>query len=120
MPNAVDQTRFVERFLCQHALQVRSDFVLVFPVGNVFLQVFLHGIRLQVRTAVTRALHRANGRRIRRIRIGVGRAQHVRSKRGVVAAAVFHVNAQHDIQHTCFHLGKLTVGAQHGQNGFRR
>ena len=46
MSNAVDQTRFVERFLCQHALQVRSDFVLVFPVGNVFLQVFLHGIRL--------------------------------------------------------------------------
>ena len=44
----------------------------------------------------------------------------MRSKRGVVAAAVFHVNAQHNVQHTRFHLGKLTVGAQHGQDGFRR
>ena len=42
----------------------------------------------------------------------------IRDRGGVVAAAVFHVQQQCNIQYVCFQVGVLLVGAQHLQQVF--
>ena len=66
------------------------------------------------------ALERADGRRVRRVRVGIGRRQHARCERGVVTAAVLGVQAQHDVEHARFLRREMAIGTQHGQNGLGR
>ena len=67
-----------------------------------------------------RPLERTDSAGVRGVRIGVGRGQHARGKRGVVAAAMLGMQAQHDVQHARFLSRELAIGTQHGQDGLGR
>ena len=64
------------------------------------------------------ALQRTDSGRVSSIRIGIGRGKNTASEGGVVTATVLSVQRHHDVEHACFFRSELSVGTQHGKDGF--
>ena len=120
MAHTVDETAVIVRLLAHDLRQIVGYLIVVFPVLHVLFDFALHGQDLVVCATVLAALERADGRRVRRVRVGIGRRQHARCERGVVTAAVLGVQAQHDVEHARFLRREMAIGTQHGQNGLGR
>ena len=116
--HAVDQALAVEGFPVHDLAQVIVHGALVGGVGHVLAHVVHHLHDLDVRAAVLGAFQAAQRRRHYRVCIRPGGSHHAGGKGGVVAAAVFHVQQQRNIQYVCFQVGVLLVGAQHLQQVF--
>ena len=120
MAHAVDEALMIERLLVQDFTQIGTDLVLVFPIAHVLANVVHHFGRFNVRTAVARTLKRCHRRSECGIRIRARRRNNARGKRGVIAAAVLHVQNKRRVQNLRFNRGKRHIGAQHAQQVFRR
>ena len=117
MPHAVHQAGAIVGLLADDLGQVVGNLAVVLPIGDVLLDLALHRAHLVVGAAVLATLQRADRRRVRRIRIGVGGGEHACGERRIVAAAMLGVQAQHDVEHARLLVGELAVGAQHRQDG---
>ena len=106
MAHAVDEALMIERLLVQDFTQIGTDLVLVFPIAHVLANVVHHFGRFNVRTAVARTLKRCHRRSECGIRIRARRRNNARGKRGVIAAAVLHVQNKRRIQNLRFNRGK--------------
>ena len=78
-----------------------------------------HLHHLEVRAAVTRTLQRGHSRGYRGICIRAGGGNDAGRERGVVSAAVLHVEHEHDVQHPCLKLGVLHIRAEQPQEVLR-
>ena len=110
----------IERLLVQDFTQIRTNLVLVFPIAHVLANIVHHFGCLDVRTAMAWALERCHCRSERGIRIRARRRNNTRGERGVVAAAVLHMQDKRRVQNLRFNRGKRHIGAQHAQQVFRR
>mgnify|MGYP006893000116 CR=1 FL=1 len=52
MTDAIDEALAVKGFAVQNLGQIISDFIIIFPVGNMFFDIFEHLLNLQIGTAV--------------------------------------------------------------------
>ncbi len=70
--HAVHQARFIVGLLVHDARQEGGNFIVVFPILDIFLHLSLHGEHLVVGAAVAVSLERPDGGRVGGVRIGVG------------------------------------------------
>ena len=120
MAHAVDQARMVTDLPAQDAPDVGSHFFVIGPVADVGLDLLKLPQDLTVGAAVLRALEGADRRRDGGIGIGARGGNAAAGEGGVVAAAVFRVADQAQVQHPRLLLGIALVRTDHAEEILRR
>ena len=118
VPYAVDEPRAVERLFVEDAGDIVADGVV--RAGGGRLDVLEHFGHLDVGAAVTGTFQRAEGRRHRGIGVRPGAGDDVVGEGGVVAAAVFGVQDEAEVEHLGFELAVLPVRTDETEDVFRR
>ena len=119
MPHAVDEPALVERLFAEDLVEIVFERVARPIFADVRFDVLKHERNFQIGAAVFGSLQRTEGRRHGGIGVRAGRSNDVGGKRGVVAAAVFGMDDQADVQRLCFQIGEFIVPAQDVQNVLR-
>ena len=119
MAHAVDKPGSVARFPAHDLFEKRRDFFVVRVVPNTRLAAVEHLHHLDIRPAVTVPLEGADSGRNSGIGIGPGGGHHARGKGGIVAAAVFCMKHQTQVEQVRFLFGILIVNAQSVENRLR-
>ena len=120
MAHTVDQALLVKGLPVHDLAQVIAHGVLIGGVSHMGAHIVHHVHDLDVGAAVFGAFQAGQCRRNDRVGIGPGGSDHAGGEGGVVAAAVFHVQQQGNVQNVGFQIGVLAVGPQHLQQVFRR
>ena len=111
MAHAVDQAGAVPGPPVKQFVQIGAYLTVVLPVLDVLADVMEHLHDLFVGAAVAGTLQRAHGGGDGGIDVGAGGGEHPAGEGGVVAAAVFGVEHQTQVQQPGLLLGKLVVVA---------
>ena len=119
VPHAVDEAAVVVGLAAQDFGEKRGNFLVVARVVHVLLDAVKHFLRLDIGAAVAGAFQRADGRGDGGIGVGTRGGEHAAGKRRVVAAAVFGVDDQSEVEQFGFLVGVGLVGAEHAQKVFR-
>ncbi|MPN16421.1 hypothetical protein SDC9_163761 [bioreactor metagenome] len=118
MSHAVDQTGTVTRLAVDELHQKGLNLFLVFPIAYAFFDMIQHFHHFDIGSAVTGAFQRTDRGGNRRIGIGAGRRKDAGGEGGIVAAAVFGVQHQAQIQQPRFFGGEIRIGPNRMQYGF--
>ena len=110
--HTVDETASVSRFLVEDLEEEGGQLVVVSGVLDVFLDAVEHLHHLEVGTAVTGALQRADASRDGGVGVGARGGQDAGGEGGAVTAAVLGVDDQAEIQEVRLGLGVFLVRAE--------
>lgn len=117
--HAVNQAALIENFFAQDLIEIILHRIARPVLADVCLDVLEHQRHLQVGAAVFGPLQRTEGGGDGGIGIRSGGRDDVRREGGVVAAAVFGVDDQADVQRLGFQVGEFIVPPQDVQDILR-
>ena len=117
--HTVDESRAVAKLLLENSCQHLAKLCLVVRVLHIFLDAVEHLLNLDVRTAVERALERADRACDSRIGVGARGRENSAGEGGVVTAAVLCLNDHTDVKQSCLFLGVLLGRAEHTKEVLR-
>ena len=115
MAQTVDLAGAVARLAVENAIQIRVQRRVVRSFADVFADIAEHLHDLGVRTAVERALQRADCARNGAVGVGAGRSHGAADEGGVVAGMLGMEN-EHEVEQMRFLRRVGRIGADHAQN----